>query len=154
MSNFVKKHPAISMCVLSYAIGTGISILVINGILPESFFFLAGSSASVAGIILTAIVAGKAGLRDLFRRILIWRVGGEWWAFALFAVLGVVLLGMVLNAVLGLDPLDLSRIPQGLVMVVPIFVMQMITAGLGEELGWRGFCCPGCRPVTLRWLLA
>lgn len=130
------------MFVLSFVIGTGITILILNGVLPESLFFLAASSASIAGVILTAIVAGRSGIYDLFGRLLIWRVGIGWWAFALFTVLGVVILGMVINAIFGLVPLDLSGIPQGLVMVVPIFVMQMITAGLGEELGWRGFLLP------------
>ena len=142
MSTFVKKYPAVSMFVLSFVIGAGLSILVINNLLPESFFFIAASSASIAGIILTAIVAGKAGLRHLFGRIKIWRVGWMWWAFALFAVLGIVILGKVINALIGLDPLNLSNIPQGLVMVVPVFLMQIFTAGLGEELGWRGFLLP------------
>ncbi len=142
MSTFVKKYPAISMIVLSSVFGAGVVVLVSAGLLPESLFRLAASSATVGGLILTAIVAGKAGLRDLFGRILIWRVGGGWWAFAVFAILGVVILGIVVNALFGLDPLDLSRIPQGLVSVVPIFVMRMITSGLGEELGWRGFLLP------------
>ena len=142
MATFVKKYPAISMFILSFVIGTGLSILILNGLLPESLFFVAASSASIAGIILTAIVAGKSGIRNLFSRILIWRVGARWWAFALFAVLGVLIIGMIVNAVFGLDPLDLGRIPQGLVMVVPIFIMQLFTAGLGEELGWRGFLLP------------
>jgi len=142
MSAFVKKYPAISMFVLAFVIGIGITVLVLNGILPESLFLLAAASASVTGLILTGIVAGKAGFRDLFRRFLIWRVGGRWWAYALFMVLGVVILGMVINAVFGLDPLDLSGIPQGLLMVVPIMTMTVITGGLNEELGWRGFLLP------------
>jgi len=142
MANFVKKYPAISMFVLSFVIGTGISFLVINGTLAKSFFFLAASSASITGIILTAIVAGRSGLRDLFGRIMIWRVEGRWWAFALFAMLGVVILGKVFNAITGLDPLDFSGAPQGLVMLIPIFLMQVFSAGFGEELGWRGFLLP------------
>ena len=76
MSTFVKKYPAISMFALAFLIGTGITILVINGLLPESLFLLAAASASVAGLILTGIVAGREGISDLFRRLLIWRVGG------------------------------------------------------------------------------
>ncbi|MFC1879495.1 CPBP family intramembrane glutamic endopeptidase [Chloroflexota bacterium] len=142
MATFVKKYPAISMFILAFVIGTGITMLVLNGVLPESLYLLAAASASVAGLILTAIVAGRAGIRDLFRRILIWRVGGRWWAFALFMIPGVVILGMVINAVFGLDPLDLSGIPQGLLMVVPIMTMTTITGGLNEELGWRGYLLP------------
>ena len=78
MATFVKKYPAISMFILSFVIGTGLSILILNGLLPESLFFVAASSASIAGIILTAIVAGKSGIRNLFSRILIWRVGARW----------------------------------------------------------------------------
>ena len=142
MATLIKKYPAISMFVLSFVIGTGLSILILNGVLPESFYFIAASSASIAGIILTAIVAGKFGIRDLISRILIWRVGVRWWAFALFQMLVVVIIGMIVNAVFGLDPLELGRIPQGLVMVVPVLIMQIFTAGLGEELGWRGFLLP------------
>lgn len=142
MSTFVKKYPAISIFVLSFVIGTGLTMLILNGVLPESLFVLAAASASVAGLILTAIVAGRTGIRNLFSRFLIWRVGGRWWVFALFMVLGVVILGMVINAALGLDTLDLSRIPQGLLMVVPIMTMTVITGGLNEELGWRGFLLP------------
>ncbi len=142
MSTFVKKYPAISQFVLAFVIGTGVLIPINAGLLPQSFFFLAAISASLAGIALTALVAGKAGLSDLFGRLRIWRVGRGWWAFALFIKLGVVILGMVVNALFGLDPLDPSRVPQGLVSFVPFFIMLMITGGLGEELGWRGFLLP------------
>lgn len=142
MSTFVKKYPAISLFVLSFVMGTGLLIPFTMGLLPESLYFIPASSATLAGVILTAIVAGKAGLRDLFGRLLIWRVGIGWWGFALFSLLGVVILGIVVNALFGLVSLDLSRIPQGLVLVVPFFVMRIITAGLGEELGWRGFLLP------------
>ena len=41
-----------------------------------------------------------------------------------------------------LGTVDLSRIPQGLLMAVPIMAMTVITGGLNEELGWRGFLLP------------
>ena len=67
---------------------------MIAGVVPtDSFFILiAAYSASLAGVILTAIVSGRDGLREMFRRLLIWRVGIGWWAFALFA-LGLMYLG-------------------------------------------------------------
>lgn len=99
MSNFVKKCPAISMFILAELIGVILIAPIIFGVVPADsmFFFLVAFSASLAGIILTAIVSGKAGLREMFRRLLIWRVGIGWWAFALFA-LGLMYLGGILLA--------------------------------------------------------
>jgi hypothetical protein len=39
---------------------------------------------SVAGILLTGLVSGRAGLRELLSRLLRWRVGAGWYAVALF----------------------------------------------------------------------
>ena len=142
MSTVFKKYPVASFYVLALVIGTGVVIPVNAGLIPQSFMIVGALSASIAGIALTAIVAGKTGLRELFGRIRIWRVGAGWWAFAVFAILIVVILGMIANAVFGLDPLDLSRISKGLVSFVPIFFMLMIMGGFGEELGWRGFMLP------------
>jgi hypothetical protein len=38
---------------------------------------------AVAGILLTGLVDGRAGLRKLLSRLLRWRVGARWWAVAL-----------------------------------------------------------------------
>ena len=76
MSNFVKKYPAISMLILAMLIGGGMIAPMVAGLVPSDSIFLliAAYSASLAGVILTAIVSGKAGLREMFRRLLIWRV--------------------------------------------------------------------------------
>jgi len=142
MSALVKRYPAISQFGLAFIIGTSILIPVNAGLLPKGLFMLAPFSASIAGIALTALVTGKAGLRDLFGKLRIWKVGTGWWTFAVFAVFGVVVLAMLANALFGLAPLELNRIPGGLGSFVPFFVMLMITGGLGEELGWRGFMLP------------
>jgi membrane protease YdiL (CAAX protease family) len=39
-------------------------------------------------------------------------------------------------------PMELRRIPKSLVSFIPFFILIMITGGLGEELGWRGFMLP------------
>ncbi|MFC1628656.1 type II CAAX prenyl endopeptidase Rce1 family protein [Gemmatimonadota bacterium] len=142
MSGFVKEHPALSQFALAFGIGTAILIPVNAGILPQGLFMLAAFSASLAGIALTALVSGKEGLRDLFSKLRIWRVGTGWWTFAVFSVLGVVILAMAANALFGLGSFEPGRIISGMGSFVPFFVMLMITGGLGEELGWRGFMLP------------
>jgi hypothetical protein len=77
MSALIKKHPAISQLILALLIGGGMIAPMIVGLAPTDSMFLlvAAYSASLAGVILTAIVSGKAGLMAMFRRLLIWRAG-------------------------------------------------------------------------------
>jgi membrane protease YdiL (CAAX protease family) len=102
---------------------------------------IAATSASLSGIIITAIVDGREGLKKLFARLLIWRVNIGWWLFALLFLGVATPLGFLLNPLFGGDPIDLSNI-QPLYTIVPMLIMFFITAGLGEELGWTGFLTP------------
>ena len=144
MSTLIKKYPAISMFVLAMAIGGGMIAPMVAGVVPSDSMFLliAAYSASLAGVILTAIVSGKGGLREMFGRLLIWRVGIGWWAFALFAVVLMYLGGMILASLFSESTMDLSHVPP-LYMFIPGFIIKFfLDAGLGEELGWRGFLLP------------
>ena len=78
----------------------------------------------------------------MFRRLLIWRVGFGYWAFALFA-LGLMYLGGILLASLFTGSLMEMSLAQPLYMFIPLLIMQFFfDSGLGEELGWRGFLLP------------
>jgi membrane protease YdiL (CAAX protease family) len=144
MSTLVKKYPAISQGVLALLIGGGMIAPMVAGLVPSDSMFLliAAYSASLAGVILTAIVSGKAGLREMFRRLLIWRAGIGYWAFALIAFALMYLGGVVLAALFSGSPLILN-LNQPLYMIVPMIILQFFfDSGLGEELGWRGFLLP------------
>ena len=150
MSNFVKKYPAISMFVLAELIGAALIAPIAAGVVPADsmFFLLAAFSASLAGIILTAIVSGKAGLRKLFRRLLIWRVGVGWWVIALFAVAFIYLGGMFLVSFYEGLVLDLSHVGP-IYMIIPLLIFATLThGGLGEEWAGGDFSCRGSRRVT------
>src|SRR5215216_4085011 len=83
MSTFAKKHPALSLFVLALIFGTAPSLAVAAGLLPTWASQLSALSAGTAGIILAAMEGRKGGVRELLGRFLIWRVGIQWWAFAL-----------------------------------------------------------------------
>ena len=73
-------QPVISVqLILALLIGGGMIAPMVAGLAPTDSMFLlvAAYSASLAGVILTAIVSGKAGLGQMFRRLHIWRVGGD-----------------------------------------------------------------------------
>ena len=144
MSNLIKRYPAISQFVLALLIGGVMIAPMVAGVVPSDSMFLliAAYSASLAGIILTAIVSGKVGLKEMFRRLLIWRAGIGWWVFALIAFALMYLGGLVLAALFSGSTVSVN-LAQPLYMFFPLFIMKFfLDAGLGEELGWRGFLLP------------
>jgi membrane protease YdiL (CAAX protease family) len=137
VSKLVKKYPALSLFFVSSIIGTVFLLLVIQGIVPSFFVFIAASSVSVTGVLLTAITEGKEGVYNLFRQLGKWRVGTQWWIFVVLYLAPANLIGLYLIS--GNVP-DLSNIP--FLNVIPLMFVFFVTAGLGEELGWRGYLLP------------
>jgi len=151
ISVFVKRHPVLTYFILTFAISWSGFILVVGGPsgfpgVPEQFetllpfvawAMLAGPS--VAGILLTGIVSGRAGFRKLLSRLFRWRVGVRWYAVALLPA-----------------PLLVVAILFALSQASAIFtagdkatlVLSGIAAGLStvfEEIGWTGFAVPRLR---------
>jgi membrane protease YdiL (CAAX protease family) len=100
----------------------------------------------VAGLLLTGLVDGQAGYRDLLTRLLRWRVGGRRYAAAL--------LPAPLLSAASLFALSL-RSPEFLPEIVATGARASLvlaglavglTGGLAEEIGWTGFAIPRLRP--------
>jgi len=151
---FIKDHPVLTYFGLVLAISWGGVIIVVGpGRIPatnkEQFDTLfpiailamvAGPSA--AGILLTALLYGRAGLREFGSRLLKWRVGARWYAVALLtaplAFTGVNLaLSLTYTEFL---PSILTSDDRASVLLMGIFAGLM--AGIFEELGWTGFAVP------------
>ncbi len=101
---------------------------------------------SVAGILLTGFVYGKAGLRQLLHRLLRWRVGARWCAVALLTVpllVTAVLLALSLTSPIFLPGTFTSDDKAALLLVG---IAYGPAAGFFEELGWPGVAVPGLRP--------
>ena len=77
-------------------------------IAPDRLF---GAGPLVAALLVAALAEGRAGLRDLGRRLLRWRVGLRWYAVVL--VLPVVLVGVTVTLipVFGGTALDWTKRP-------------------------------------------
>jgi membrane protease YdiL (CAAX protease family) len=107
---------------------------------------------SVAGILLTGLVYGKAGFRDLLTRMTRWRVGARWYAVALLT------LPLLVTAVLLALSLSSPEFLPGILTTSDkaAFLLSGIAAGLMvgifEELGWTGFAIP--RLLARRGVLA
>lgn len=141
----LRRHPLVSYFVLAYGITWGGIILVggaarFQGLaLPASQFPLVMLAMllgpSTAGLAMTAITGGRAGLRDLGARMRCWRVAPRWYAVALLAnplVTLTALWGLALLVALAYAPgfnLAFGLVAGGL-------------AGFCEEIGWTGFATP------------
>src|SRR5688572_6640988 len=91
---FVARHPVPTYFALTFAISWG-GLLAVGGLDgmsgttwqsdPRLPFLVVAMLAgpSIAGLLLTALVSGRAGLRKLLSRLLRWRVEPRWYAVAL-----------------------------------------------------------------------
>jgi len=97
---------------------------------------------SIAGVIVTAFVYGREGLRDLLQRALRWRVSIVWWAISLFLPGLLTLIGVLVNVALGGKPPAFSFLRREWYLAPVFFLMTIMGGPLGEEFGWRGFMLP------------
>jgi uncharacterized protein len=141
---FIKSHPLLSYFVLTFAISWGGMLLVIavggSGGVPM-LAWVAGPP--VSGILLTGLLYGRAGFRDLLRRMRRWRVRVRWYAVALLTaplVFTAVLLALSLSSPEFL-PRILTASDKASVLLFGIG-WGLIGGGFLEELGWTGFAVP------------
>ena len=149
LSSVVKRHPLVTFFVLAYALTWWASI--VYAIYPNPFpVFPYGPF--LAAIIALGLTSGKGGIKALLRRIVKWRVGVRWYAIALFLPVGLALVAVYLNVLLGGPAPSLGELGSwpGLLIMFPLTLL--IGGPLGEEPGWRGYVLP--RLQTSRSALA
>lgn len=138
---FIVRYSVAMFFILAMVLGAGTMYLVVQGVLPAGVALAAALSASIAGIIMTVIEDGRAGLKLMLSRLLIWRVGIGYWLFAFLFFVLAILIGSVVNPLFNGDPLSLHNMKPSF-EIIPMFILFLIIAGLGEELGWTGFLIP------------
>ena len=132
---FFPGFSIISFSILVVGLGAGTVYLVVRGVLPTSLALASAFSASIAGLIVTALEDGSAGLKLMLRRMLIWRVGIGYWLFALLCLVPTFLLGSLANPIFNGDSIRLTNV-QPAFDILPLFIVFFILAGIGQELGW------------------
>jgi membrane protease YdiL (CAAX protease family) len=152
----IKRHPMLAYYALVFAISWG-GILLVVGLCPGGipatkeqaemlflFVLLAlFAGPSVGGIVLTGLVHGRAGFRDLLARMTRWRVDAQWYAVALLTA-PLLVTGTLLAFAL-VSPEFLPRIlTTGDKATLLLFGIGwgLVGGGLLEELGWTGFAVP------------
>ena len=150
MAALLKKHPLLAYYLLTFALSWGGFVLVVGpkslvntnwqaqgAFLSAVMVMLAGPS--IAGLLLTGVIDGRAGYRALFARLGKWRVSLRWYAMAILPA-----------------PIVAAGVVFALSLTLPLLTtdnkMAVVLGGLGaavttilEEIGWTGFVVPRLR---------
>lgn len=136
--------------------------LATEGLVGSRHLLLAVTfSVAVYGPLLGALIAtgyerGSQGVRDLLART-VNRVAPRWCLIALLLAVTLAYVPTLLAWITGNLGTALLDGSARLALFVPILLLQLLTSGLGEEPGWRGFLLPRLRerfsPVRTVWLL-
>ena len=149
---WMRRHPLVSFFGMAYALPwlLWIPLLVLSqdglSVLPFAVpatpvVILGGFGPLIAALIMTGLLEGRPGVRQLLARCLRWRVGLPWYLLLFLIPVAFLLVSVLLGAI-GIDvvrqgwPLLFTFYPLDLIIGV------IIAGGLGEEPGWRGFALP------------
>ncbi|MBN1566299.1 MAG: CPBP family intramembrane metalloprotease [Acidobacteria bacterium] len=101
----------------------------------------------IAGLV-CAYVEGRArSLRNLLRGILAVRQTWQSYGFALLLLPGLMAAGTWVGARFGFH-LSPASVPMNPLQLLVIFVVILMFAGFGEEIGWRGYALPRMLSVS------
>jgi membrane protease YdiL (CAAX protease family) len=134
----VRRNPFVAFLVLTFVLSWWPWLLYAAELYPLPIF---QPGPFLAALIVAGLTVGKAGRRDLLRRMVQWRAGAQWYLVALG--LPAVLAGTaaLVNIGLGATP----HRPDGftgwssLAFAFALNLLVPIFGGAWEEPGWRGY---------------
>jgi membrane protease YdiL (CAAX protease family) len=109
---------------------------------------------SYAGLIVVALVGGWAGIKEMLRRLVRWRVGIIWWVVAFLGPLAIVLAAIGIRMLGGGDApnfLIWKQEPHMVLVLMLILISPVGGAGGEEPFGWRGYAQPRLQEKWGRW---
>jgi len=153
---FIKSHPVMSYYAMVFLISWG-GILLVVGLGPSGipatkeqvgalmpFMLLAlFAGPSAAGLMMTGLLYGREGFRNLLTRMRRWRVGARWYAVALLTaplLVTATLLALSLTSPEFLPTIFASD--DKVTLLLFGIGWGLVGGGLLEELGWTGFAVP------------
>jgi len=139
-----RQHPLLCYFLLAFGLTWAYELLVF-GVLHASFsefwVLLFTFGPTLAAFLITAVTQGRAGILQLLRRYVFWRVGITWYLLVLLGVPALLLLPSLIQP----GAFSAFRLPDlsfWLTYLV-VYLSTLVFGGpLGEEGGWRGFALP------------
>ena len=150
---WVKHNSILSYVLLAYGITWLIALpLVLSylGIIaleiPFALHYILPFGPMLSALIVTAVMSGTSGPREILTRMSKWRVKPIWFLIALISVWILYFVSSTIIVLIGQPWPDLSIFGNVLYLPYLTFVgawlLWTFTFGIGEETGWRGFLLP------------
>lgn len=133
-ANNIRKGAELLRYCLAYSFSWGS-----YAILSSPFLFPWG--AWFSALIVASATLGRAGLKDLLRCCLYWRVGLRWYLVALTVPIVIALAVVALNLLMGANVSTTTQISPWYSFFF-LFPLALFDAPLLEETGWRGYALP------------
>jgi uncharacterized protein len=98
---------------------------------------------AVGAFVMTGVTEGRAGVRRLLRKMVLWRVGLRWYLFTFLGFPVILALGTIVvpGNLASFKPTDPIPLLSSFLLFF-IYPALIIGGPLGEEPGWRGFALP------------
>lgn len=137
MRQWIKEHPLAVFLLLAFPLSWYPWILALlrgttTGPNPLGPF--------VAALIVTALVTGKKGVRELLSKLVLWRVSPRDYVVTLGLPILVCAIAASLTVFVGGGVMKPA--PIAWPDLIESFIFILLFIGLGEEPGWRGFALP------------
>jgi len=169
LKRLIRDHPLVAFFVIAFAgewiaflplvlAQNGLGLLPYTipeiGLVPLAEWFAIPASIlgpTLAAFTVTAITAGKVGVRQLLRRYVLWRVGLRWY---LLVLVGVPLFQLACSSIfLGITPLAafFQQWPLFFTTYLPNILIIAVAVQVWEEGGWSGFAVPNLQKRFGAW---
>jgi len=142
--NWIKRSPLGAYFVLVFGIEWLLVFALASTIPPMIALLIGAWLPNVVGIFITRVASGRAGLRELFNKVVLWRIPLKWYVIALLLPIILGFLAIGFYKLLGNSMPDFAPASQLLLIVL----ISVFTGAMGEELGWRGTALPR---LQARW---
>lgn len=147
LQRLVIQHPVAVFLIMASTVSIIIAFVRLRtsgDLQSPSYQYLVGFvehlfSVALPAFLVVAVLQGKAGLRDLARRSLRWRVGAHWY---LIALLVIPLASVVCASVIyGFDILHvlINKWQLLVTLILPSLLIGIFFLNTLEEIGWLGF---------------
>ncbi len=140
----MRQHPLLFYFLIAFGLTWAYEVLVFGVLhtpLSELWAMLFTFGPMLAAFLMTAATQGRAGILQLLRRFVRWRVGLSWYLLVLLGVPALLLLPYLIQP----GAFSAFRLPDlsfWLTYLI-VYLLTLVFGGpLGEEPGWRGFALP------------